>query len=314
MTWEEVKRAKERFERELLRKANVIGLAVGKKVVGGEETEELCVVVLVRRKVAEAELRPQDLIPRRVDDVKTDVVETGEVRALGLQVLKSHRKATDRWRPAPGGVSVGHHRVSAGTLGCVVQRGSEAFILSNNHILADSNRGRSGDSILQPAPLDGGKVPDDTIALLEEFVPIRWSLGLPRFLSTLFQRRNRVDCGIARPTQRDDLADEVRLIGAVRGTEEASIDLPLLKSGRTTGLTKGRVTHLEATVSVTYGRGRVALFEDQILAPSMSEGGDSGSLVVDEKNRAVGLLFAGNDKVTVLNRIENVLIALKAKM
>ncbi len=315
MTWKEVRRAKRRFERKLLRKANVVGLAIGKKVVGGVETEEPCVVVLVRKKLPEAELRPGDIVPRRVDDVKTDVVETGEIRALGMSVVKPEQESTARWRPAPGGVSIGHYRVTAGTLGCVVHRGSEAYILSNNHILADTNRGRKGDAVLQPAAMDGGEIPKDTIAVLEEFIPIRW---MPRtFLCRIlpfYQSRNRVDCAIARPLNDDDLENEVRLIGKVAGLAEVSVGLSVLKSGRTTGLTRGKVTHQEATVTVSYGGGRSALFEDQVLTSSMSEGGDSGSLVMDEQKRAVGLLFAGSDKVTVLNGIADVLSSLKVTL
>jgi hypothetical protein len=313
MTWEEVKRAKERFERELLRKANVVGLAVGRKIVGGRETDELCVVVLVRRKMPEEELSPQDVVPRRLDDVKTDVVETGEIRALGLHLLRPHRKTTARWRPAPPGVSIGHFRVTAGTLGGVVRRGSETYILSNNHVLADSNRGRRGDAVLQPGPVDGGKLPEDSIAVLEDYVPLKWSRRLTR-LFAFMSPRNRVDCALARPIREEDLVSEIHLLGGVKGTAEASIDQTLLKSGRTTGLTRGRVTHLEATVTVNYGEGRAAVFEGQILASSMSEGGDSGALVLDQKRRAVGLLFAGSERVTVLNRVEDVLSALRAEI
>jgi hypothetical protein len=313
MTLEEVKRAKERFERELLRKANVVGLAVGRKVVGGQETDELCVVVLVRRKLPEEELRPRDIVPRRVDDVRTDVVETGDIEALGLRVLKPHRKTTARWRPAPAGVSIGHYRVSAGTLGGVVRRGSQAYILSNNHILADSNSGRRGDPILQPAPLDGGRQPEDTLAVLEESVPLRWTRGFLRLLAPL-SSRNRVDCAIASPIREEDLAKEVHLLGALKGTAKAAIDQALLKSGRTTGLTKGRVTHLEATVAVNYGDGRTAVFEGQVIASRMSEGGDSGALVVDRGRRAVGLLFAGSQKVTVINQIEDVMSSLRVEI
>lgn len=313
MTWEEVKRAKERFEAELLRKANVVGLAVGRKVVGGRETDELCVVVLVRRKLPLQELRPQDVVPPRVDDIKTDVIETGDIEAQALRMVKPRRKSTARWRPAPGGVSTGHYRVTAGTLGALVRRASDAYILSNNHVLADSNRGRRGDAILQPARLDGGRRGDDTIAVLEDYVTIRWNGRLSRLLS-LRTRRNRVDAAIARPLQEGDVARGIHAIGDVKGIAEPKIDQQLMKSGRTTGLTKGRVTHLEATVTVSYGRGRSATFEGQVLASSMSEGGDSGSLVLDQKKRAVGLLFAGSDRVTVLNRIEDVLTALHVEL
>jgi len=65
-------------------------------------------------------------------------------------------------------------------------------------------------------------------------------------------------------------------------------------------------------VQVGYGGGRTALFTNQILTTNMSKGGDSGSLLVDgEGNKAVGLLFAGSDEVTIHNPIGFVKDALR---
>ncbi len=64
------------------------------------------------------------------------------------------------------------------------------------------------------------------------------------------------------------------------------------------------------SVNVDYGGGRVAQFTDQLLAGPMSQGGDSGSAVLDNGNRLVGLLFAGSENSTVINRIEHVFSAL----
>lgn len=64
------------------------------------------------------------------------------------------------------------------------------------------------------------------------------------------------------------------------------------------------------TVDVQYGAGQVARFTDQLLAGAMSQGGDSGSAVLNGENRLVGLLFAGSDVTTIINRIEHVFSAL----
>ncbi|NIU63493.1 MAG: hypothetical protein GWN66_23410, partial [Pseudomonas stutzeri] len=88
--------------------------------------------------------------------MQTDVQETGVIRAL-----QDH---TAKWRPAPGGVSIGHVDITAGTLGCLVVRGDHIYILSNNHVLANSNEAEPGDAILQPGPHDGGTM-DDQIAV-----------------------------------------------------------------------------------------------------------------------------------------------------
>ena len=82
--------------------------------------------------------------------------------------------------------------------------------------------------------------------------------------------------------------------------------MAIKKSGRTTGLTTGIVEQVDVSVNVQYGEGKIALFTDQLMAGAMSQGGDSGSAVLDNSNRLVGLLFAGSDTTTVINRIENV--------
>jgi len=79
-------------------------------------------------------------------------------------------------------------------------------------------------------------------------------------------------------------------------------------------MTLGRIVGINATVDVNYGGGRVARFKDQIITTNMSAGGDSGSLVTDWQNTAVGLLFAGSSVVTILNQIENVRAALRIEV
>ncbi len=84
------------------------------------------------------------------------------------------------------------------------------------------------------------------------------------------------------------------------------------KSGRTTELTDGEITVLNATVDVSYGVGRTARFEDQVVSGPMSQGGDSGSLLVaGDSLEAVGLLFAGSDQTTIYNPIQAVLDCLE---
>jgi hypothetical protein len=73
---------KRRHEQELMRKANVLAVGVGYRTRGGEQTQEVSIVVSVRIKVSESELKPGDLIPPSIEDVPVDVVETGVIRAL----------------------------------------------------------------------------------------------------------------------------------------------------------------------------------------------------------------------------------------
>jgi hypothetical protein len=312
--------------RQLLARANVVATGIGYKQTGGTKTETLCIVCSVKEKVPASQLSSQDLIPATVDDTATDVVQTGVIRAL--------QAPTDRFRPAPGGVSIGHVAITAGTLGCWVTKNGQKVILSNNHVLANSNDAEIGDAILQPGPYDGGSFPQDHIANLTQFAPISFqgdpsecqfanavisifNLGCrmigsnTRYKATNIQaQENRVDAAIATPLNADDVKDEILNIGPIAGTVAGELGMAIKKSGRTTGFTTGEIQQVDVTANVQYGAGKIAVFTDQLLAGAMSQGGDSGSAVVDDNNRLTGLLFAGSDTTTIINRIENVFSAL----
>ena len=224
----------------------------------------------------------------------TDItLEEEELTGVDIEVLRG------RVRPALGGYSVGHFRVTAGTMATAVFDATafpgiprRYYILSNNHVLANSNLARPGDPILQPGRVDGGRLPGDRIARLSRFVPIRF--GGPV---------NLVDGAIAEGNFHD-LNREIFWIGHVRGTRSLNrVGEMVQKTGRTTNYTTGRVTSINATVNVNYGAGRVARMARQIVTTSMSAGGDSGSLLCDMQGRAVGLLFAGSARVTIFNHI-----------
>lgn len=154
---------------QLLSKSNVVGVAVGFKESEGVVTDEIAVVVLVEQKKPLSALTAQDVIPREIDGMRTDVVEVG--------VLRAFQGGKARYRPViPSGVSIGHHKITAGTLGVMVRDKTtgDRFILSNNHVLANSNDADIGDPILQPGPIDGGQNPADIVAHLERYVKLRY--------------------------------------------------------------------------------------------------------------------------------------------
>jgi hypothetical protein len=322
MSVERARQVKQRYVNTLLAKRNVVACGVGYKETGGVITDEPCVVVSVEKKMPMAQLTEADIVPQAVDDVKTDVLETGLITAW--------QAPTEKWRPAPGGVSIGHINITAGTLGCLVLKGSELFILSNNHVLADTNLGKKGDAIIQPGKHDGGTLADK-IATLEEFVTIDFGTS-PTTCSTAkaveellnaiakgigsghrlvsYQEstgENLVDAALARPLSLDLVEKRILNIGVPQGSREATLGTNIKKSGRTTGFTNGRITQIDATVQVSYGSAGVATFTDQFVAGAMSAGGDSGSAVLDEEDYVVGLLFAGSDNTTIINPIQFVL-------
>ncbi len=332
--FEQARQAKTIHQAALLRRENVVGVGIGIKTRHSSQDGPISVVVLVRRKLPPAVLSASALIPPEVGGAPTDVIEVGDLRALG--------GFTARQRPARSGASLGHYQVTAGTLGGVVRdrRSGRRLILSNNHVLANCNQARPGDPILQPGPADGGRVGPDTLAGLERFVRLRfnedpaavrlaqtWACygawlarwmaagGRPPAPGAPSRWVNQVDAALARPLDEADLQDLAPEIGPLCGARPAALGLAVCKAGRTTAFTTGVIRVLDATVTVSYGPNQTAAFEGQIVSTPMSEGGDSGSLLVSAEGRqAVGLLFAGSVQASLFNPIQAVLDALQVDL
>ncbi len=280
---------------------NIVGVGISEKMRNGQFIGKKCVTVYVVSKEPVSSIHPQALIPESIQGIPTDVVITGELHAF------PHRGV---YRPAPGGVSVGHYQITAGTIACLVRRGQSLFVLSNNHVLAHTNQGRIGDPILQPGPFDGGIIPDHVIGQLSQFVPIQFGGQL-----------NMVDCAIAQvsPSLVTPLS---KCYGRINATPQACTFLQVVKKcGRTTQSTTGFITDCNATVRVGYGAAGTAIFQDQIIIigtpfpGGFSQPGDSGSLILNKFfNRPVGLLFAGSATHTIANKIQNVLNALNVSI
>ncbi len=306
--YEDMARTQHSVQDQLLTIQSVVGVALGHKVVAGQETSDRAIVVLVADKVAEATLPAADVVPPAIGGIPTDVQAIGHLRA-GPQPLATAQAIAlvKRARPVYGGLSVGHHAITAGTVatGCYDTSafpGSPGtfYLLSNNHVLANTNKAAVGDAILQPGPHDGGTVQADTIGKLSRFVPIQFLDG------TVTPPVNEVDAALAE-VDLSDLDRRIHWVGNLRGTVlTPAVDLIVSKCGRTTGFTTGRVVNINATVDVNYGAGQSARFVGQLITTPMSAPGDSGSLVADLHGNAVGLLFAGSSRATVVNPIEAV--------
>ncbi len=280
---------------------NVVGIGLGKKKVRGVATQDVAVKFYVKEKLHPLLVKDGEVIPDEIEGVPTDIEQSGEFSIWRPIPPIYHRKV----RPAMGGLSIGHYAITAGTLGCLVKRGQEPLILSNNHVLANENRGVQGDPILQPGRFDGGKTDKDVLAQLDSFVEIEKD------------EANPVDCALAAPFDLRDVTPEILNIGRVRGTRAADLEEKVMKSGRTTRLTYGVVSDVSVTLHVGYATGSY-LFTDQMMIQgdkgAFSAGGDSGSLIMDYQGKAVGLLFAGSPFFTVANKVENVERALDVKV
>jgi hypothetical protein len=238
-------------------------------------------------------------IPKILDGFPVDVKVTGKIFALtGLD---------NPWwweRPVPIGVSTGNEgECSAGTIGARVRNGSHVFALSNNHVYATENAALLGSDVLQPGLFDTNcnKDDEDVIGTLYDFEPIDfcyyfwfWQICPDNTIDAAIALSSRAMLGNATPDDGYGTPQPT--------TTPAAIGQEVQKYGRTTSLTKGTITAINATFSVGYSSG-TARFVNQIVVESEDPfigPGDSGSLLVTDPDcNPVGLIFAGNEPGTL---------------
>jgi hypothetical protein len=163
--------------------------------------------------------------------------------------------------------------------------------------------------VLHPASGDGGTLPADKFGAFLKSIPLRLDGATP----------NHVDAALVSPTTR--LAASILGIGKVSGGRkrgDVRLGEDLRKVGSATGLTHGRVIGLDATILVSYaalgpdlGSG---LFRDQIVTDHACRFGDSGAIAVDQRSRAVGMVYGGSRDFTILCPWHRVASALRIRL
>jgi hypothetical protein len=258
---------------------------------------------------------------------EVDVQYIGSIVKLAKRSTASPTQARyyrQRRRPLRIGSSISDVNAefeSAGTLGCfVVQRSSARYLgmLTNNHVIANENLNSRGTPIVQPGTLDRGAAENDVVGELGRFVKLE------------ARRSNRVDAAFGHLYEEIEYdprkIGNLGLLSGIADVPHLRRKAPVFKVGRTTGQTAGRLTAFDVdNVSVEYDQG-VFKFDGQIEIEgagnrAFSDAGDSGSLIVDERVRAIGLLFAGGDTggsngrgLTYANPITAVLDALQVDL
>ena len=241
-------------------------------------------------------------ITASVTDAGGRTTTAGALVTVGSVALTS----TSYWqRPVPTGVSTSNYQhIAAGTIACrVVDRSGRVYALSNAHVFAPHDlggQGELGDIVNQPGLYD---VPSH---VYDPSLRLGVVAAYQALVGDLFTM-NEMDAAIA-------LTDETSLGGAVpvaiggygapnSVAKEAAVGMAVQKYGRTTLLTKGTITGINAVTVVGYAEWD-AWFRDQIVVETSGtflQPGDSGSLVVTDDAGAypVGLLFAGNAEGTM---------------
>lgn len=231
-----------------------------------------------------------------------------------------------------------------GTLGALVKdaNGNE-YILSNNHVLAESDQGKIGDTIIQPGLIDDACRPLDqpgstvrAVGTLKAYLPLATSsTNVDAALAAVTPGAvdptgSILGLGAAGTGANGSIGAAPPMAGTGEALTAANLDgLKVAKSGRTTGLTCSTVAAVDLAVEIDYYKDcaesqpyTTKLFTDQIgiAGNSFSDSGDSGALVVDAANaEPVGLYYAGGTDneghgLSVANPIKDVLSGLGAQI
>ncbi|MFJ6784403.1 DNA/RNA non-specific endonuclease [Streptomyces yangpuensis] len=281
---------------------NVNSIGIGYRKKGGKQTDELTLQFTVDTKAGPDELEALDTspIPETISvngfEVATDVLQ----RSYKPQFLiVSETEPPGRKRrldPVVPGVSIGHVKVSAGTIGAIVYDKNDGtpYVLSNWHVLHGPD-GELGDVVVQPGVHDDNRITQNRLGILT-----RSHLGMAG------------DCAVATIEDRRSLPNILELDVAPEELGEPQLGDKVVKSGRTTGVTHGVVRRIETLAQLDYGEGvglqNIGCFEiepDSANPPTngeVSQGGDSGALWMFKasngrpSNVMAGLHFGGEGR------------------
>ncbi|MDX9758957.1 MAG: hypothetical protein RBU27_07330 [Bacteroidota bacterium] len=212
-------------------------------------------------------------------------------------------------RPAPIGISTSnYYDCGAGTIGVRVRGGDNVYALSCNHVWGRLNAAQPGESILQPGSGDVACAQNttDIIGQIAGLEPIVHLSTASNVMDATMMLTSTAELGNGTPTDGYGIPSSTPV--------DPVVGMSVQKYGRTTGLTKGKISAINVTIGINYGYG-TARFVDQIaIAParknsSFVEGGDSGSLVVTDNSTAspIGMIFAKSGSIAYANPIKPIL-------
>lgn len=292
-------------------KKNVVGHSgeLQRRLKSDKEQREYAFRIYVARKQPLCSLSTKDIIPSEINGIPTDIIEVGEMHSLSPDAdPKLH------YRPSPAGVSAIAATLSACTLGWFAtdNTDSSTVIICNNHCGAGENKFTPGHYYMQPSPYDGEA---KRLGTLKRFVEIKYSefkciyrnnahriyRGFKSLLGE-FDPCNRVDLAIIAVDSPGDIKVELLNIGKPQGKRRGIPGEPVMKMGRTTGLTKkGIVLDTQYYGTVAYGRGNARVGPCLLIEGNkFSQGGDSSSALLAMNDKAfLGLLFAGSNTHTI---------------
>jgi hypothetical protein len=283
---------------------------VGFKIKDGKITDELSLIAYVRYKPSVNTLLQNNIapLPKEIDGLKTDLVEipTGFMTRIS-RLLDAHAIPDDgRYRPIAGGEAMIMAGVPArGTLGVIVKCKTDLYGITNNHVGANEDvegqpaTAQIGNDWIQPGAHGNGKDPQDAFAKLSKWNRIKPQGG----------GENYYDFSMGKTTINEVQSYNIKDIGKVKGIEDIELGQSVMKYGRTTRKTTGRVTAIGVQTDVAYGDQSIPCdFIDQVdIVGDPDPGipfslpGDSGSAIVSTDGppyKLKALLFAGGSDNT----------------
>jgi hypothetical protein len=227
-----------------------------------------------------------------------------------------------------------------GTLGALVKDAAgQKFILSNNHVFAESDQAKIGDVIDQPGLMDGACIPlSDASTRLHAVGRLRAYLPLSAHSTNVDAALASIDPGAINssgailelgPLHDGILTPAPPMAGTGEALAPGNFDMPVVKSGRTTGLTCSHISAVDLAVKVNYYKDcaetqpyESKIFHGQIAieGADFTDSGDSGALVLDARNaEGIGMYFAGGtngdgDALSLVNPIHDVLSELSREI
>lgn len=282
---------------------HVVGVGVGWKETRGALTGAAALRVYVTRKLAAEQLARDDRIPGCIAGWRTDVVPalaaiatSGDDSLAPLEpgVVISNLRGIRGGEAAPGVLGLG-------TLGCLaldhrVRTRREVVLVSSRHVLLAHGAGR-GDPIYRPSTVRRGGVDvvshDDAIAeISDEGAEANHRFAYPGEAAADYF----VDCAAARLREPGRVRSPVRGVVRLHPLDVVGGRAPRVrKLGGTSGTTTGRVIDVSAPVRCGEQQ-RARNLVIRSASGRFVEPGDSGALLVDDRDRAVGLLWGRSDQ------------------
>jgi hypothetical protein len=315
---------------EILKVDNVVAVGIGLKEREGRFTDEFSFRVYVTEKKDVAELAPSQVVPKVINNFKTDVIPVG----APVERVFVERQDESEYRPVRGGIALNNEFFkketnSFGTLGWFGNLAdSTRVVLTCKHVLYDT-------------PTSSGVVETNSshVKLTQPYYDKSCCCECGVIGETIIGIKNsRVDCGIAKLNadveQRlflKNSASTETLRVALPVTATAVVGSTVRKVGARSGFTTGTIVHIGDTAAAATDSGgtTIVIQPNQILIipdpaetyeiengkKAFSNGGDSGSIILNSTNQIVGLLWGGdsttnNIDITWANNIADVLSAL----